>query len=188
MSISGLNDKQRIVARELATRAALLSLHHAPQVHYSQTSPHRWDGINKKLLAAHGEYPTITDCSGSVTWWLAQPLLFRFKMPDIVNGEKWRGGWTGTLCEHGREVHHVKNVLRADVVLYGSGAPFEHTAMVVGHRHGCGKNSRGQWNCGQRHAAQCPHDIPQVVSHGSEPGPFLLDYNYRPVGQIRRMI
>jgi hypothetical protein len=188
MSVSGLKSHERAVARELATRAALLSLHHAPQVHYSQ-GPHRWDGISKRLLASRGEFPTSTDCSASATWWLAQPLLFRFKLPDIVNGTNWRSGYTGTLAQHGREVHHLRNVVRGDLVLYGPAPIFEHVAMVVGHRHGCGRDRHGRWKCGHKHAARCPHDIPQVVSHGSEPGPFLLNYNYRhDVGQIRRYI
>lgn len=188
MSVSGLKPHEVHVAREMAVQAALLSLHHAPKVHYSQ-GPHRWDGINKRMIAARGEYPTETDCSASVTWWLAQPLHFKFRLPDIVNGTGWKAGYTGTLAQNGRQVHHLKNVVRGDVFLYGPAPIFEHTAMCVGHRHGCPKDRHGHPTCGHKHAANCPHDVPQVVSHGSEPGPFLLDYNYRgDVGQIRRMI
>lgn len=166
MSVSGLNRQQRHIARELATQAAYLSLHHAPAVHYSQ-GPARFDGIKHHLIAAKGQFPTELDCSASVTWWLAQGLLFRFKLPDIVNGAKWMAGYTGTLAQHGREVIHLRNVIRGDAVLYGPAPTYEHTAMVVGHHNG----------------------KPVVISHGSEPGPFLLPFDYRgDVGQIRRYI
>lgn len=166
MSVSGLTRDQRAACRQLATRAALLSLHHAPAVHYSQ-GPTRFDGIKHHLVADKGEFPTALDCSASVTWWLAQGLLFRFKLPDIVNGANWLAGYTGTLAQHGRQVMHLKNVLPGDAVLYGPAPTYEHTAMVVGHRDG----------------------KPLVISHGSEPGPFLLPFDYRSdVGQIRRYI
>jgi hypothetical protein len=164
MSVSGLTRPQRHIARELAVQAAFLSLHHAPAVHYSQ-GPSRFDGIKCKLIAAKGQFPTELDCSASVTWWLAQGLLFRFGLPDTVNGDHWLGGYTGTLASHGLEVHRP-GLLRADVVLYGSGPPFEHTAMIVGWRDG----------------------TPLVISHGSEAGPFLLPFDYRPPTMIRRYI
>ena len=164
--MTGLTQPQRIIARELAVQAAVLSLHHAPAVHYSQGA-HRFDGIKNHLIAAKGQYPTELDCSASVTWWLAQGLLFRFKLPDVVNGEKWEAGWTGTLAQHGRQVVHLKNVRHGDAVLYGDGPNYEHTAMIVGWKNG----------------------VPVVVSHGSEGGPYLLPWNYRSdANMIRRFI
>jgi hypothetical protein len=151
----------------LATRAALLSLHHAPEIHYSQGAT-RFDGIKNHLIAAKGQYPTELDCSASYTWWVAQGLLFRFGLPDVVNGEHWEAGWTGTIAAHGREVKQLKYVLRGDAVLYGSAPDYEHVAMVVGRDPATHR--------------------PLVVSHGSEAAPFLLPFDYRPVGQIRRHI
>lgn len=170
MSVSGLTAPQRHEARKIAVQAALLSLHHAPKVHYTQ-GPQRWSGIAHRLVAAKGEYPTEADCSSSVSWWLWNALHHHFGLPDIVNGDRWNGGYTGTLAQHGRQVQHLHNVIRGDVVLYGPAPTFEHTAMVVGHEHG----------------------VPVVVSHGSEAGPFLLPFNYRSDGpggggQFRRMI
>ena len=166
MSVSGLTRDQRIIARDRTTQAALLGLHHAPALHYTQ-GPARWEGIAKHLVARHGHYPTHADCSAFATWCLWNGLRLPFGLGDIVNGDKWAGGFTGTMAEHGREVVHVRNVLPGDCVLYGPGAPFEHVAIVVGQKNG----------------------KPVVVSNGSEPGPFLLPYDYRPdVGQIRRYI
>jgi hypothetical protein len=52
-------------------------------------------------------------------------------------------------------------------VIYGSGPPGVHCAVVVDIVNG----------------------IPMVISHGSEPGPFYLAYDYRSdVLQIRRYI
>lgn len=85
---------------------------------------------------------------------------------------RWRGqvmltGNTGTMAQHGREVLHLRHVLPGDCVLYGPAPTFEHVAIVVAVRNG----------------------VPMVVSHGSEPGPFLLPYNYRrDVGQFRRYV
>jgi hypothetical protein len=52
-------------------------------------------------------------------------------------------------------------------VLYGSGTSPSHVTIVVGRQQG----------------------VPMVVSHGSEPGPFFVRYDYRSdVMQIRRYI
>lgn len=166
MSVSGLTQPQRIIARELTTQAALLGLHHAPAIHYTQ-GPQRWQGIATHRVAAKGNYPNYADCSAFASWCLWNSLSVRFHLPDIVNGDHWQGGYTGTMAQHGRQVVHLKNVIRGDCVLYGAAPIFDHTAIVVGHRNG----------------------IPIVVSHGSESGPILLTYNYRPdIGEIRRYI
>lgn len=166
MSVSRLNQRQGHVARVLTTQAALLGYHHASEIHYTQGSE-RWSGINKHLIAAKGQFPREADCSAFVTWCLWNSLRLRFGLQDIVNGSNWDAGYTGTLAQHGREVHHVHNVIHGDVVLYGPAPTYEHTAIVVGHRN----------------------KIPQVVSHGSELGPYLLPYNYRSdANMIRRYI
>ena len=125
------------------------------------------EGITGHFNAAQGRYPQHADCSAFVTWCLWNALHLGFGLDDIVNGDGWRGGYTGTLALHGREVKHLKNVIRGDVVLYGPAPTFEHTAIVVGHHQ----------------------DKPVVVSNGSEPGPFLLAYDYRSdANMIRRYI
>lgn len=165
MSISGLSRCERNIARDRAAQAAILALHHGPELHYTQTAA-RWEGIDKRLIARKGQFPKHADCSSFFTWCVWNGVL-PFDLDDIVNGMGWRAGYTGTMAENGREVLHVKNVLRADAVLYGQGPPYVHTAFVVGHRHG----------------------KPMVISNGSEPGPFLLPYDYRSdVGEIRRYI
>lgn len=166
MSISGLKFSQRHIARERAVQAAMLGFHHASELHYTEGSQ-RWEGIDQKLIAAHGKFPKHADCSSFVTWCLWNGLEVPFKTGDLVNGTDWHSGWTGTMAEHGREVHHVNRAIRGDAVLYGANSPYLHTAIIVGHQNG----------------------TPMVVSNGSENGPYLLPYNYRgDVGQIRRYI
>lgn len=166
MSVSGLGRPQRHVAREIITQAALLGLHHAPALHYTQGSD-RWEGIAKHRVAAKGDYPRHADCSAFATWCLWNALQLRFHLGDIVNGTHWTGGYTGTMAKGGREVLHLKNVLRGDCVLYGPAPTYEHVAIIVGHQNG----------------------VPMVVSNGSESGPFLVRYDYRPDhAQIRRYI
>lgn len=63
-------------------------------------------------------------------------------------------GFTGTLSVHGKRVATPKI---GDLGFYGAGWPYHHTVMCVGFKNG----------------------VPRVVSFGSDPGPFLLPYNYR---------
>lgn len=151
-AISGLNRTQRIHARDLAVEAALLSIKHADKIHYTQ-GPRRWDGINKGLRASKGQYPTYGDCSSMATWWLWQGL-HHYGVRDTVNGENWKAGYTGTILTHGKVVKKQKNWQRGDLLVYGTpGGTGKHVTMYLGS----GK----------------------VASHGSEAGPFKLDWNYR---------
>lgn len=158
---------QRALARDRAVQAALLGLHHAPELHYSQ-GPERWQGIAHHKVARKGQYPTEADCSAFASWCLWNGLYLGLGIKtDVVNGEKWGAGYTGTMAQHGRQVVHLKNVLPGDCVLYGPAPTYEHVAIVVSVKNG----------------------QPLVISHGSEAGPFLLPYNYRPdVGQFRRYV
>lgn len=157
MSISGLSKCERAIARDRAVHAMRLVLQHAAEVHYTQ-GPERWEGIAKQRVARKGEFPRHGDCSSTTSWALYNGLALPFHLGDVVNGMHWKAGFTGTQAQHGRQVMHLKNVLPADLVLYGSAPTFEHVAMIVGRR------SDGK---------------PLVISHGSEAGPFLLPFDYR---------
>jgi cell wall-associated NlpC family hydrolase len=165
-SVSGLTREQRIRARDRTVQAAVLAYHHAPEVHYTQGTE-RWEGIADDRNARLGEFPTQADCSSFATWCLWNGLHLGFSLGDNVNGEDWAAGYTGTMLSHGKQVRQVSNVQRGDLVLYGTGFPGEHVTVVVAMKAG----------------------VPMVISHGSEPGPFHLKYNYRPdILQIRRYI
>lgn len=165
-SVSGLNREQRIRARDRVVQAALLGFHHAPKIHYTQ-GPKRWEGIDKRLNARLGQFPTQADCSSFATWCLWNGLFLGFGLGDNVNGQGWAAGYTGTMLDHGKQVRSVTNAQRGDLVLYGSGPPGEHVTVVVAMKGG----------------------VPMVVSHGSEGGPYHVKYNYRSdVYQIRRYI
>lgn len=160
MSVSGLSDRHVMRARRIVQDAALLGLHHAPMIHYTQ-GPKRWNGINNRRRSATGHFPHFADCSSYVTWCLWNALALEFHRPDTVNGAGWRAGFTGTLLDHGQPVRHLENVRRGDLVLYGTpGTTGRHVTIVVRRVHR-------------------PGEVPLVVSHGSEGGPFLLPYNYR---------
>lgn len=167
MSVSGLGHNDRVKARSLAVQAAFLGLQHANELHYTEDAQ-RWQGIALDRIAAKGEFPEHADCSAFYTWCLWNGLHVEFGIGDTVNDLNWKAGYTGTMIDNGREVIHIKNVLRADAVLYGTYSKPSHTAIVVGHD----KNG-----------------LPMVVSNGSEAGPFLLPYNYRSdVAQFRRYV
>ena len=88
--------------------------------------------------------------------------MLRFGLGDVVNGAGWAAGYTGTMLQHGLQVRYPANVLPGDCVIYGSGPPGVHCAVVVDMVNG----------------------VPMVISHGSEPGPFYLAYDYRPAPGI----
>lgn len=165
-SVSGLGRDDRIHARDRVEQAARLALRHKGDLHYTQGDA-RWSGINRRLNASKGQYPRAADCSSFATWCLWNGLYLGFEVRDVVNGYAWKAGNTGSMLNHGKRVTVVGNVLRGDCVLYGAGGGGRHTAIVVEKR-------------GSR---------PYVISHGSDAGPFLLPYDYRPdVMQIRRYI
>lgn len=168
-SVSGLGPGQRPRARELATQAALLCLHHSSQIHYVHPSNpvgDRWEGINKQLNARRGQFPRHNDCSSFATWCLWNALFLGFQLGDIVNGEGWTAGFTGTMRLHGKRVKHVANVLRGDCVHYGPGSG-DHVTIVVGKQKG----------------------VPMVVSHGSDACPCFVRFDYRSdIAEIRRYI
>jgi hypothetical protein len=166
-SLSGLALEQRRKARRRSVRAALLGLRNLSEVHYTQDALPRWEGIRNHLDASQGEFPAHSDCSSFATWCLWNGLKLQFEVEDVVNGSDWAAGFTGTMLNNGRRVHHVENVRPGDCVLYGTEWPGKHVAIVVGRQE----------------------DVPMVVSHGSEEGPFLLRYDYRSdVMQFRRYI
>lgn len=76
------------------------------------------------------------------------------------NGLGYAGyGFTGTLAQHGKRVTTPKP---GDLIFYGSGPPYSHVAVYIGK-------------------GLC-------VSHGSEAGPMILNYRYRPVAAIRSYV
>lgn len=152
---------ERGYERSYAVQAAVVALNNRAAVHYTQ-GPRRWDGINRGLLAARGQYPSYADCSSFVTWCLWNGMRLHHR-PDTVNGQNWHAGYTGTLLKHGTHVTGEKNILPGDLALYGNGWPGKHVAICIGGG--------------------------LVISHGSEPGPYKLALHYRnDVMEIRRYI
>ena len=144
--------------RRRVKRAALLGQKHAAQVHYTQ-GPRRWDGITNRCRSHRGRFPLWADCSSYVTWCLCDAFGGANAGPDVVNGNSWKGGYTGTQKNHGRVVS-LANAKPGDLVHYGPGTG-AHVAIVIG------KN--------------------KIVSHGSEGGPYVLRPDYRPdISQVRR--
>ncbi len=164
-SVSGLGPGQRLRARERAVQAAVLTLNHAP-LDYSQDAKLRWDGIANRRNSRHGKFPKHADCSSFITWCLWNALFLQFGLGDLVNGQGWTGGYTGTMLDHGMQVQHLANLLRGDLIHYGEGTS-AHVTMYVGRKDG----------------------VPQVIGWGGEGGPFASVYNYRnDVKQFRRYI
>lgn len=162
-----LTAAQRLVAREDFLKGAKLLLSHAEQLHYTQDATLRWEGIHDRIDYRKGHFPRHGDCSSTGTYLVFVPLHMRFGLPDVVNGDHWRGGYTGTIAQHGRRVLHEKNLLPGDAILYGPAPEYEHVAWFMGRKHG----------------------VSMVFSHGSEGGPYFAPLHYRSdAGQFRRVI
>lgn len=160
--VSGLYGQDIIVARTMAMQAAYLGYHKRELIHYTESSPARWQGIDLDKKAWRGEFPEWADCSAFVTWCLWNGL-HHFYRPDVVNGEAWKAGYTGTMLNHGEIIRGLKKAIRGDAIIYGPAWPGQHTAIYVGNN--------------------------RVISHGSEEGPLLLPVEYRKdILSIRRYI
>ena len=164
-TVARLTQAERKRARRRAVNAALLGYRNRAAIHYTQSSA-RWSGIDNGQNAARGEFPRYADCSSFSTWCLWNALQLLYRKPDVVNGARWRAGYTGTQVAHGRRVSPSRMML-GDLVFYaGSGSTPTHVAIAVGKRDG----------------------RMMVVSHGSESGPLYVPWNYRRVVQCRRFI
>jgi hypothetical protein len=157
-----MNRTERKGARDVVTAAALLGVQHKDEVHYTQQWDLRWQGIESSRKAAQGQFPHHADCSAFVTWCLWQALG---DGPDVVNGERWTAGFTGTMVEHGKVIDDNRHAVRGDAVLYGSPTPF-HTAIIIGRRDG----------------------KLLAASHGEETGPYIVPWDAWQVNSIRRYI
>lgn len=159
MSVSGLSPRHVKKAVNLTLEAAVLGLHHAPVIHYTQ-GPTRWQGIDRDRVASRGQFPNEADCSAFASWCYWNGMHVHLGHTDTVNGEHWKGGFTGTMLDHGRE---VSSPIPGDAIIYGNGGTGEHTAIYTGGG--------------------------LVVSHGSEAGPLLLPWRYRSdIMAVRRYI
>jgi hypothetical protein len=147
----------------------MLVYNHRSQIRYVHpTHPDgmdRWEGIHKNRNARRGEFGKHSDCSSFATWCLWNALFLGFNLGDVVNGEGWTMGWTGTMRTHGLPVQHEANLLRGDCVHYGPGQG-DHVTIVVGRVGG----------------------VPMVVSHGSDSCPCYVRFDYRSVWGFRRYI
>lgn len=157
----GLNWAQRYATRQRVKRAALAAVRRAWLIHYTQGAA-RWQGINRRLHAAEGQFPAYADCS-SFTTWLLWDATRRCGFGDFVNGCSWNYGYTGTQVQHGRDVPvNRARLLVGDLVFYGGWAVPSHVAVYVGGG--------------------------LVVSHGNERAPSLLRWDYRTPSRVKRYV
>jgi hypothetical protein len=153
-SYSGLSAEHRSQAKHIVTVYAHELLTRINDVHYTQDAVERWSGINDRKNQSD-LFPFSGDCSSTATFMLWRALEHVHPgIADIINGEEFRGGYTGTIADHGKVVHHDANLQVGDLLLYGPAPTFEHVTVSMGGRI--------------------------CFSHGGEAGPFLLDIDYRP--------
>ncbi len=160
LTATGLNSRDRIRARDLAIQAASLAMRNAAAIQYTMGA-RRWDGINRNRKAWRGEFASFEDCSSFAAWCLWNGLD-HFGVGDIVNGQRWQAGFTGTMLDHGQSVARAE-LVRGDLLFYANAQrQINHVTIYIGGG--------------------------MVISHGSEPGPLKLRMDYRPIVQIRRYI
>lgn len=154
-SVSGLSAEHRAGVRQLIAEECHWLLGHQAQLHYTQDGVRRWEAIKGDWRYTQGKHQKNGDCSSTHTQLVRVGLRHYGVQKDLVNGEHWLWGYTGTIVAHGKPVQHVENLRIGDSILYGSSIfETEHVATSLGGR--------------------------LVFSHGSDAGPFLLDLDYRP--------
>lgn len=124
----GISPANRGELRRVIMRAAKLGVAEHARMTYTE-GPLRWSGITHECRSILGEVPPDSDCSAFATWcyWDASRWL---KLPDIVNGDNWLAGYTGTMVQHGVEIP-LADAQQGDLVFYGEGIPF-HVAIFAG--------------------------------------------------------
>lgn len=149
-----LSDSHVKTARHIIVAAAHALLAEPMSVHYTM-GPGRWDGIaHKKTIHGGNLLPFYGDCSATATWMLWLALNHTYGVHDVVNGEAWKAGFTGTMAKHGTCVSAFNGGRIGDCIFYGGTRDIpEHVAVKVAPGH--------------------------VFSHGSEGGPYYLPVNYR---------
>lgn len=165
-SVLALPKHDAVKVRGNIVKAARLCVEHKENVHYTE-GWQRWEGISHDRRFQKGEYPENADCSGLGSWLVWTCTRAWSHVGDFLNGENWSGGYTGTMTQHGIDIHNSDELKPADFVFYGGtyDAP-AHVAYYVGP----GK----------------------VISHGDMPGdpqvyPLNL-YNALPVVRFKRYI
>lgn len=153
-SASGLSAEHRAHARELVLKSCRLMVAHKNEIDYSQLA-NRWEAINNKKTVLKGQFPAHADCSSTHTWLMWDAMARPYGVRDLVNGQNWKAGYTGTMYRRGKEVVHDSNLKIGDAIFYGDqggGIP-EHVATYIGGG--------------------------MVFSHGSDGGPYILPLDYR---------
>jgi cell wall-associated NlpC family hydrolase len=136
-----------------AVRVALQGVKQRAQIHYTQ-GPDRWWGIHNGSTGLN--QPAWADCSSYTTWifWQARRHMRGAPGDDVVNGQDWKSGYTGTHLEHGHIHEGGVDHWHAGRTLVFYGKPtVGHVALYVGDG--------------------------MVVSHGSESGPVYVRWDYR---------
>lgn len=154
-----LTDATAAYAITLAKYAAV----NQERMDYTQGAS-RWDGIDNSR--DYPEIPHHADCSAFCTWvfWASRRKVRGSAGADVVNAQRWQAGYTGTMILHGarhRDLHPgtLWKPGRTLVFYATSGSTPTHVALYIGD----GK----------------------VVSHGSDRGPVVANYDYRRIVQAR---
>lgn len=142
---------------------AELGVDHRASWHYTQ-SPRRWQGINERVLSP--STPTHSDCSSGIAWlfWDARVHIRGKAGQDILNGLNWKAGNTDSMIRHGTRHQHGPEywIPGRTCIFYGGprdGSDPTHVSLWMGDVRGYGAN--------------------QCWTMGSEPGPFITDWDYR---------
>ena len=179
-----LDSKTREVARYVV-KLALYSAVHEDREDYTQ-GPQRWDGIDNSR--DYPEQPHHADCSAHTgTWltWAARRHVRGSAGVDVINGQSWKRGYTGTMIEHGARHRSTTSTTkwhpgRTHVFYADHGSTPTHTAVFVGDVWlEAGTRYNGKILTKRKYARKV------VISHGRTAGPEAWTFNYRRIVQAR---
>lgn len=123
---AGLTNDQVTETRRCVMRAANLGVTLHREMTYSEAA-NRWSGITERRRSILDQVPPSCDCSAFATWcyWDATRWL---GLPDVVNGQAWAAGYTGTMIQHGRGIE-LASAQAGDLVFYGEVSDPYHVAV-----------------------------------------------------------
>lgn len=167
-----------------AVSLMLYSVRHQAQIDYSEEAD-RWDGVDHSR--DFPELPRHADCSSWWTWvqWASRRHVRGSAGVDVINGERWQAGFTGTMIEHGAR-HKSKSSAelfkpgRTACFYAATGSTPTHVAGFIGDFVSLG----GERVNGEI-VGKGVHVPDAVASNGRDKGPEIWSFDYRRMVQAR---